>query len=147
MFYTYRLGLGKWALLCILFVSAAAIGIARHHDELDPDALPPPAAGHPLRQSAAAFPCEKMVYSISQDGVHYVREAGGGTVYAARLNQQVAFYQLDPYGYMVPLDPATLDVETAGNLSNALLQCLGPWLPSGAWFTLSAQMETASVVK
>ncbi len=31
--------------------------------------------------------------------------------------------------------------ETAGNLRNALLQCLGPLLPSDAWFTLSTIAE------
>jgi hypothetical protein len=43
---------------------------------------------------------------------------------------------------MMPVNEATLDTETAGRLHQALLQCLGPWLPSGTWFTLSAQAET-----
>ena len=87
-----------------------------------------------------------MVYSISEDGVRYVRENGGGTVFAARLNQQVGFYQLNPYGYMMPVEHAALDGETAGRLSNALLQCLGPWLPSGTWFHLSAQAEPGKIL-
>ena len=66
-----------------------------------------------------------MVYSISQDGVHYVRETGGGTVFAARMNQRVGFYQLNTYGYMMPVAQETLDTETAGRLSKALLQCQG----------------------
>jgi hypothetical protein len=146
MFYIYRFGLGNWAALSVLFVAGALIGIARYQGEFDPNTLPPPEAGSELRQSAAAFPCEKMIYSISQDGVHYVREGGGGTVYAARVNQQVGYYQLNPYGYMVPVDQGTVDAETSGNLRNALLQCLGPWLPSGVWFTLSAQSEAGSAL-
>jgi hypothetical protein len=144
MFHIYRFGLGKWALLSVLFAAGAMMGITRfhdNHDNIDPTTLPPLAAGRLLQQSVVAFPCERMIYSISQDGVRYVREGGGGSVYAARLNRKVSFYQLNPYGYMIPADGAAVDAETAGNLRNALLQCLGPWLPSGAWFTLSAQTE------
>jgi len=43
---------------------------------------------------------------------------------------------------MMPVGEETLDTETAGRLSKALLQCQGRWLPSGAWFILSAQAET-----
>ena len=138
---TYRFGFGKWAVLSVLFIAGVAMAIERYHGGFDPNDLPPPAAGIPLQQSAAAFPCEHMIYGISGDGVRYVHEAGGGTIYAARLNQRVGFYQVNPYGYMVPVDHASLDAETAGNLRKALLQCLGPWLPSGAWFTLSAKAE------
>jgi hypothetical protein len=144
MIHVYRLGLGKWALLCALFGAGAMLAIQQYPDGFDPNTLPPTSAGIPLRQSIAEFPCKSMVYSVSRDGVHYVRETGGGTLYAARMNQQVGFYRLDTYGYMMPVAQETLDIETAGRLSTALLQCLGPWLPSGAWFTLSAQSEPES---
>ena len=100
----------------------------------------------PLQESEADSPCRSLVYSISQDGVHYVHENGGGTVFAARMNQRVGFYQLNAYGYMMPVAQETLDTETAGRLSKALLQCLGPWLPSGTWFILSAQAEPESIL-
>jgi hypothetical protein len=144
MIYVYRFGLGRWALLCILFIAGVLMALQQYHDGFDPNTLPPTSAGIPLQQSVAAFPCKSMVYSISRDGVHYVRESGGGTVFAARQNQQVSYYQLNRYGYMIPVDQATLDTETAGRLSTALLKCVGPWLPSGTWFTLSAQSETGS---
>jgi hypothetical protein len=146
MIYVYRLGLGRWALLCILFIASAMLAIRQYSDGFDPNTLPPSSAGIPLQQSEAEFPCKSMVYSVSQDGVHYVREIGGGTIFAARLNQRVGFYRLDTYGYMMPVNQETLDIQTAGRLSKALLQCPGPWLPSGTWFILSAQSEPGSVL-
>ena len=144
MIHVYRFGVGRWALLCVLFLGSAMLAIRQHPDGFDPNTLPSTSAGIPLQQSEVEFPCKNMVYSISRDGVQYVRETGGGTVFAARMNQRVGFYQLNSYGYMMPVDQATLDSETTGRLSKALLQCLGPWLPSGAWFHLSAQAETGS---
>jgi hypothetical protein len=142
MIYVYRLGLGKWALLCVFFIGVSLLAIHQYPDGFDPNTLPPTSAGIPLQQSETEFPCRNMVYSTSRDGVHYVRETGGGTVFAARMNQRVGFYQLDAYGYMMRVAQETLETETAGRLSKALLQCQGPWLPSGAWFTLSAQAES-----
>ena len=107
MIYVYRFGLGKWALLCILFIAGVMLAVQRYPNGFDPNTLPPPSAGLPRQESETAFPCNSMVYSISEDGVHYVRETGGGTVFAARLNQQVSFYQLNSYGYMTPVDQAT----------------------------------------
>jgi len=146
MIYVYRLGLGQWALLCVLFIGGALLAIQQYPDGFDPNTLPPTSAGIPLQQSEAKSPCGSMVYSTSQDGVHYVRENGGGTVFAARMNQRVGFYQLNSYGYMMHVDQETLDSETAGRLSKALLLCMGPWLPSGAWFTLSAQTESETTL-
>ncbi len=79
MIYAYRFGFGKWAVLSVLFIAGVAMAIERYHGGFDPNRLPPPAAGIPLQQSAAAFPCEHMIYGISVDGVRYVHEAGGGT--------------------------------------------------------------------
>ena len=141
MIYVYRLGLGKWALLCVLFIVGVLLAIQQYPEGSDPSTLPPTSAGIPLQQYEAEFPCGNMVYSISQDGVHYVRESGGGTVFAAKLYARIGFYQLNSYGYMMPVAKETLDIETTGRLSKALLQCQGPWLPSGSWFTLSAQAE------
>jgi hypothetical protein len=144
MIHVYRFGLGRWALLCVLFIGGAMLAIEQYPDGFDQNTLTPASASISLEQTEAEFPCRNMVYSISRDGVHYVRETGGGTVFAARMNQRVGFYQLNAYGYMMPVEQTTLDTETTGRLSKALLQCLGPWLPSGAWFTLSAQTETES---
>jgi hypothetical protein len=146
MIHVYRFGLGKWALLCVLFIGGAILAIQQYTNGFDPNILTPTSAGIPLQQTEAEFPCKNMIYSISQDGVRYVRETGGGTVFAARMSQRVGFYQLNAYGYMMQVDQTMLDTETAGRLSNALLQCMGPWLPSGAWFTLSAQSEVGSAL-
>jgi hypothetical protein len=144
IYYVYRFSLGRWALLCLLFAVSVILGIRYYLERFDPNTLPPTAAGIAQEPSDGdAFPCRNMVYSISEDGVRYVREDGGGTIFAARLNQTVGFYQVNPYGYMLPIDPKTLDGESVGRLSKALLQCEGPWLPSGAWFNLSAKAEEA----
>jgi hypothetical protein len=144
----YRFSLGKWALLCLFFTAGALIAIRYYPQGFDPNALPPTAAGITQEPSNAEsdFPCRNMVYSVSEDGVRYVREDGGSTVFAARLNRRVGFYQVNPYGYMLPVDQGALDAGTVGRLSRALLQCAGPWLPSGAWFNLSAKAETGSAV-
>ena len=146
MIYVYRFGLGRWALLCVLFIAGVMLALGQHADNFDPNTLPPTSAGIPLQQAEAEFPCHNMIYSISEDGVRYVRENGGGTVFAARLNRQVGFYQLNPYGYMMPVNQAALDSETTGRLSKTLLQCVGPWLPSGTWFNLSAKAEQAATL-
>ena len=146
MIYVYRLGLGKWALLSVLFSAGVLLAVQQYTDGFDPNTLPPTSAGIPLQQSASDFPCENIVYSISQDGVHYVRETGGGIVFAARMNQRVGFYHLNAYGYMMPVGREVLDTGTAGRLSHALLQCQGHWLPSGTWFTLSAQAEPEAIL-
>jgi hypothetical protein len=146
MIYVYRLGLGKWALLCVLFFGGVLLATLKYADGFDPETLPPTSAGIPLHQFDGEFSCGNMVYSISQDGVHYVHETGGGIVFAARMNQQVGFYLLNSHGYMIPVGQEALDTETAGRLSKALLQCQGHWLPSGAWFTLSARAETEAIL-
>jgi hypothetical protein len=144
MTYVYRFGLGRWVLPCVLFIAGVMFAIQRYPDGFDPKTLPSTAAGMSLPQSEDAFPCKNMVYSISQDDVHAVRENGGGTVFAARLNRQVGFYRLNPYRFVVRANQAALDIETAGRLSKALLQCVSPWLPAGTWFSLRAKAEPIS---
>jgi len=146
MIHVYRFGLGRWALLCVLFIGGTMLAVQHYPGGFDPNALPSTSAGMLSQQTEAEFPCKNMVYSISRDGVHSVRETGGGTAFAVRMNQRIGFYQLNAYGYTMPVDQTTLDTETAGRLSKALLQCLGPWLPSGAWFNLSAKSETGSAL-
>ena len=51
MMYVYRLGLGKWALLCVLFIGGALLAIHQYPDGFDPNTLPPTSAGIPLQQS------------------------------------------------------------------------------------------------
>jgi len=147
MIYVYRFSLGRWALLCLLFVAGVMLALRHYPEGFDPNVLAPAAAGVALdTPEGDAFPCRNMVYSLSEDGVRFVRDNGGASVFAARLNQQVGFYRLNPYGYMMPVDQRMLDGETVGRLSKALLQCAGPWLPSGAWFNLSAKAETDRVL-
>jgi hypothetical protein len=47
------------------------MAIEGYQGGFDPNNLPSPAAGIPVRQSAAPFPCEHMIYGISADGVRY----------------------------------------------------------------------------
>jgi hypothetical protein len=140
----YRFSLGRWALFCLLFVGGATLSLHYYPKGIDLNSVPPSAAGLSQRPSDNdILPCRNIVYSVSEDGVPYVRETGGGTVFAARLGRRVGFYRINPYGYMMRIDQNGLDEETVGRLSKALLQCEGPWLPSGAWFSLSAKRETA----
>jgi hypothetical protein len=146
MSFVYRFGFGRWALLCVLFLGGVTLAMQRYTDGFDHNVQPSTTSDIPPQEFEATFPCQIMVYSISEDGVQYVHENGGGTVFAARLNQQVGFYQLNPYGYMMPVEQTALDGETAGRLSKALLQCQGPWLPSATWFHLSAQVEPGKIL-
>lgn len=163
MINTFWLRFMKWGLVCFLFINIAVAAIVHYLEKLNPDILPPPAAGIPQQQTARpllteswylgtiASPatripqqqaaslssCDNVVYGVSEDGVRYVREAGGGIVYAAWLNKQIGFYELNPYGYMLPVDNATLQSETTDILRHALLECHGHWLTSGVWFALA----------
>ena len=56
MMYVYRLGLGKWALLCVLFIGGALLAIHQYPDGFDPNTLPPTSAGIPLQQSECRIP-------------------------------------------------------------------------------------------
>ena len=141
MVYIYRYSFGRWALLCLLFSVCVTLAIRQYSRGVDPNVRSTVAASVAHDRPEPENPCKGVVYRSSADGVHFVRENGGGTVFAARVNQQVGYFHLNAYGYLVPVSPATVSKETAGTLNNALLQCAGPWLPSGVRFDLSANAE------
>ena len=102
----------------------------------DPNSLPAPAAGYPALQANASLSCEGVVYRTSENGIRYVREAGGGIYHAAIIHNRLGVYKIS-YGHMEKVDPNMLDSASLSKLSYALRNCKGPFLPSGTHFAHS----------
>ena len=98
----------------------------------DPDRLPPPAAGIAGRQ---IFPrnCDDINYRTTQDGIKYVRLAGGGTLIGAEYNKKFGFYRIE-YGLLNPVDAGSVDSFTKEKLKYALYNCDGPFTLTGVGF-------------
>ena len=105
-------------------------------DNFDPESLPPPAAGTTTVTTRTQNNCEGVIFSISQDGIKYVRESGGGTLLAARLNNKIGFYQLGGFDELENVDEAEIDTETLKMLEYALMNCDARYNPSGLIFAL-----------
>jgi len=103
-------------------------------DELDPNDLPPTSAGILAQKRKVSYSCEGVISGVSTDGAKYVRESGGGKIYAASVNGEIAFYELDRYDYMVKVDTSRLDPKMIGQLKYSLSNCKGFFLPSGVRF-------------
>jgi hypothetical protein len=102
----------------------------------DPNTLPAPAAGYPAQQANGSLSCEGVVYRTSENGIRYVREAGGGIYHAAIIHDRLGIYKIS-YGQMEKVEPNVLDPASLDKLSNALRNCKGPFLPSGTRFAHS----------
>lgn len=105
-------------------------------DKFDPESLPPPAAGTTKVTTRAQNTCEGVIYSISQDGIKYVRESGGGTLLAAELDNKIGFYHLGRLDELENVDAAEIDTETLKMLEYALTNCDERYNPSGVIFSL-----------
>lgn len=105
-------------------------------DKFDPESLPPPAAGTTTVTTLTKNTCEGVIYSISEDGIKYVRESGGGTLLAAELDNKIGFYHLDRFGGLENVDEAEIDTETPKILEYALINCDARYNPSGVIFAL-----------
>ena len=76
-----------WWPLSIIFVVVISILVEfMERDKFDPESLPTPAAGTTTVTISTQNICDDVIYSISQDGIKYVRESGGGILLAAELD-------------------------------------------------------------
>jgi hypothetical protein len=124
-----------WWPLSIVFMGLIAIAMdAVESDKFDPESLPPPAAGTTLITTKPQYTCEGVIYSISEDGIKYVRESGGVILLAAGLDNRTGFYRFGNYGDVRPVDHAEMDAETSNMLEHALNYCNARYLPSGVHF-------------
>ena len=103
-------------------------------DKFDPESLPPPAAGTTTVTTRTQNTCEDVIYSISQDGIKYVRESGGGTLLAAELDNKIGFYHLGRLGELENVNKAEIDTGTLKMLEYALTNCDARYNPSGVIF-------------
>lgn len=121
------------------FVSVSVIAVCMEFmdtDKFDPETLPPPAAGTTLVTTLAENTCEDVIYSISQDGIKYVHESGGGTLLAAKLDTRIGFYRLGRLGGVEDVDEAEIDTSTSKMLEYTLTHCDARYIPSGVFFAL-----------
>lgn len=126
---------GNWWLLSIVFVALIAMAMEfLERDEFDPESLPPPAAGASDTITRPQITCEDFIYSISKDGIKYVRESGGVILLADELDNKTGFYQLGEYGSLKQVDRTEMDSEASEKLEYALTNCNADYLPSGLNF-------------
>ena len=122
-----------WWSLSIVFVGLIALAMdSTEIDKFDPESLPPPAAGTTAITTKPQYTCEGVIYSISEDGIKYVRESGGGILLAAELDNKIGFYKLGKYGSVRHVEHAEIDSEASKKLEHALNNCNARHLPSGA---------------
>ena len=125
----------NWWPPVIVFMLLLVIALdALEKDEFDPASLPPPAAGIALDRIKPQKSCDGIVYSISKDGIRYVREAGGGVLLAAEIDNTVGFYQLGEYSSLEYLDRSMMEPSVPARLEYALTHCNAEYLPSGLNF-------------
>jgi len=74
--------------------------------------------------------------------VRYVREAGGGRLFAANINNIFGLYRLDSYGHMIEVDDYRSNTVAAKKLRNALRHCDEEYFPAGTYF-LDAPVKQA----
>ncbi len=126
-----------WWPLSIVFVVAISILVEfMESDRFDPESLPTPAAGTATVTTRTQNICDDVIYSISQDGIKYVRESGGGILLAAELGNRIGFYHLGSFGELENVDKAELDTAAPHLLEYALTNCDARYNPSGVIFAL-----------
>lgn len=124
-----------WWPISIVFVGLIAVVMeVFEKDEFDPASLPPPAAGIAPTTHLSHNTCDGVIYSISKDGIKYVRESGGGVLLAAELDSKVGYYQLGEYSSLKYLDRTETDSEASEKLEYALNNCNAKYIPSGLNF-------------
>ena len=129
------MGQGHWWLLSIVLVGTIALAMeALERDEFDPGSLPPTAAGTPATVTRKHLTCEDVIYSISKDGIKYVRESGGVILLTDELDNKTGFYQLGEYGSLKQVARTEMDSESSEKLEYALENCNAEYLPSGLNF-------------
>ena len=149
----------NWGFLIINLIMATALFLEmiEMHTSAGFDELPPPSAGitagnradraaSPARVLMARRVCNEVVFRVSQDNVKYVRESGGGRLFAATINDNFGLYQLDSYGYMIEVDNYRIHADTAKKLRYALQNCNEEYYPAGTYFLAEPVREAGKGV-
>jgi hypothetical protein len=124
-----------WWLVSIAFMIFLALTLdVISKDEFDPQSLPSPAAGSTAETTRPQYSCDNFIYSISEDGVKYVRESGGGIQLAAKLDNEIDYFQFGRHGSLSNVDRAEVDSVLSKKLEFALNNCNVKHLPSGVNF-------------
>lgn len=123
-------------MLCSLSGAVGFYAIFGFDDEEQPVQQARPAAGSSSQQANGSLSCDGIVYRTSENGIRYVREAGGGIYQAAIINNRLGLYKIS-YGHMDKVDKSVLDPASLNKLSYALRNCKGPFLPAGTHFAHS----------
>jgi len=131
--------MGKYlsVLVVVIFLLFSTIIDRSGNDVINPNNLPPPAAGMARLEKEDINICEGVIFGVSKDGIKYVREAGGGNIYAALVSEVVTFYEIGRYNHMTKVNYSKLYTGIATHLQNALLNCDAHYLPSGISFQYS----------
>lgn len=138
----------NWGFLIINLIMATALFLEmiEMHRDANLENLSPPSAGITTSSGinrGAATPaqaltrqgvCDDIVFRISQDNVKYVREAGGGRLFAAIINSKFGLYQLDSYGHMIEVDNYRTHADAVQKLRYALQNCTEVYYPAGTYF-------------
>jgi|GEM_PF-1718987 len=100
---------------------------------VNPDFLQNPAASTLRGDIMQDISCSDYLLKVSEDDVRYVREAGGGTLFAASTNGKIGFYVLER-NHMIPAASTDVDRDTARRLEQALSECHGIYMRAGTYF-------------
>lgn len=126
------------------------------HTDVNLDQLPPASAGittsnginrravSPAQELRHRGVCDDVVFRISQDNVRYVREAGGGRLFAATINNNFGLYQLDSYGHMIDVENYRIHAGIAKRLRHALQNCNEEYFPAGTYFSGVQAMQSGN---
>ena len=99
-------------------------------------------SGHP-EVAGSPGDCDGIIYRVAENGVRYVREAGGGRYYGAEVDHTFGIYTLE-YGYLVKIEDSSLDTETYRKLKYALYNCNGVFTQSGIHIALNVSTGSPS---
>lgn len=138
----------NWGFLIINLIMATALflELIELHTPTGLDELPPSSAGitsssgsdrivvTPAQRLRRQGECNDVVFRVSQDDVKYVREAGGGRLFAAFINNNFGLYQLDSYGHMMEVENYRIHADVAKKLRYALSNCNNEYFPAGTFF-------------
>ena len=108
---------------------------------LNPNSLPAPGAGILKQESVNSLGCEGVIFRAADNGVHYVRESGGGRYYAAEVNNRFGIYILN-YGYLLKIKNSSMDTHIFQKLKHALYHCDGLYTQSGLRIVVSSPENT-----
>ena len=99
----------------------------------NPDFLQNPAVSTVHGDIMQDISCSDYLLKVSEDDVRYVREAGGGTLFAASTKGRIGFYVLET-NHMIPAGDTEVDRDTARRLERALSECHGIYMRAGTYF-------------